>query len=631
VSQPKATAETLAHSHIRMYTAKFLLKENLVRSGSRTKFSSSILFILSAILVFAAISCGSSSNNTGSPIANPGGPYLGNANQALSFNGSASSAPSGRTISSYAWLFGDGASGTGATTSHTYTVAGNYTATLTVTDSSGATNSSTVAVQIITAPVAKPGGPYTGKVGVAVSFNGSASTAPPGQSLGFRWGFGDGATTSGTATPTHTYTSVCTCTVTLTVTDDTAGTSVATTTATITAGPGPSGQTASPSTFFAIGPAADAATQFAYTLRSGPGSPSVLSIESFDTTTGNLRETGITAPALDSNFVPSGMITDPSRKFLYLYGGNSVLAFSISSDTGALTPSGTTATNGSTDIDNNQILIFNPSAKFAFFIRQEPNGGDATVPGSITRFSVDPYTGTLGAVETIPAQVQNPQAAAIDPSGKFLYVSGHPADPPNDAVAPAAQIAIFGIAPNTGALAPSSDSPLPVESGIVPTSLAVDSTGHFVYAAGANPIMGTAALSVFTINRSTGALAESLWSLPLGTAVSRATSIALSPSANFGYVFTIPRRDGIFVDQSVPLFKWDAQTGEPEFANAVISTSAIADPSAPSAGNLLLLSPGQLNAADSTTNSNTVFLFCTSWPGKPVYVYPMNANSGLFN
>ncbi len=54
------------------------------------------------------------------------------------FDGSASTAP-GSTISSYAWDFGDGTTGTGVKPSHTYSAAGNYQVKLTVTNAAGAT------------------------------------------------------------------------------------------------------------------------------------------------------------------------------------------------------------------------------------------------------------------------------------------------------------------------------------------------------------------------------------------------------------------------------------------------------------------------------------------------------------
>ncbi|WP_284550857.1 PKD domain-containing protein, partial [Aestuariimicrobium sp. T2.26MG-19.2B] len=49
------------------------------------------------------------------------------------------------------WDFGDTTTGTGITTSHTYTTAGTYQVKLTVTDNAGASNSITKAVTV-TAP-----------------------------------------------------------------------------------------------------------------------------------------------------------------------------------------------------------------------------------------------------------------------------------------------------------------------------------------------------------------------------------------------------------------------------------------------------------------------------------------------
>lgn len=55
----------------------------------------------------------------------------------VAFDGSGSRTNWDRTIVSYAWDFGDGATGTGQTVTHTYTRAGIFNATLRVTDSTG--------------------------------------------------------------------------------------------------------------------------------------------------------------------------------------------------------------------------------------------------------------------------------------------------------------------------------------------------------------------------------------------------------------------------------------------------------------------------------------------------------------
>lgn len=68
-------------------------------------------------------------------------------------DGSASSDADG-LVTGHAWQFGDGATASGPTASHTYAAAGTYAITLTVTDDDGATGSTTAEVT-----VADPGGP----------------------------------------------------------------------------------------------------------------------------------------------------------------------------------------------------------------------------------------------------------------------------------------------------------------------------------------------------------------------------------------------------------------------------------------------------------------------------------------
>lgn len=133
------------------------------------------------------------------------------------FDGSGSTAPNAQIVS-YAWDFGDGSAGSGATPQHIYPTSGTYSVTLTVTTDRGGTDGVTqnvVATQANRAPTAAFSHSCEQ---LACSFDARTSSDPDGDSLTYAWDFGDGATGTG-PTPQHGYAAAGTYPVTLTVSD----------------------------------------------------------------------------------------------------------------------------------------------------------------------------------------------------------------------------------------------------------------------------------------------------------------------------------------------------------------------------------------------------------------------------
>jgi len=125
----------------------------------------------------------------------------------VDFDASASS--SGTPIISYAWDFGDGATGSGINPSHTYTSAGFYPVRLTVSDAEGLSTSALKTVTVtqpvgtLTANIAAS--TTTGQVPQSIAFDASASVSGASPIVAYGWDFGDGQSGSG-ALVTHQYT-----------------------------------------------------------------------------------------------------------------------------------------------------------------------------------------------------------------------------------------------------------------------------------------------------------------------------------------------------------------------------------------------------------------------------------------
>ena len=125
-------------------------------------------------------------------------------------------------VTGWSWTFGDGVTGSGAQTSHTFAQGGTYTITLTVRDAAGLTGSISQAVT-----VSAPGGNQPPTVAFATTcplrphqcgFDAGGSS-DDGTITRWRWEFGDGDTGS-LPVQKHTYDAPGTYQVTLTLTDD---------------------------------------------------------------------------------------------------------------------------------------------------------------------------------------------------------------------------------------------------------------------------------------------------------------------------------------------------------------------------------------------------------------------------
>ncbi|ALO67794.1 hypothetical protein AS189_16540 [Arthrobacter alpinus] len=158
------------------------------------------------------------------------------ANLNLTFDAGASHDPDGQIVN-YAWDFGDGQTGTGASPSHSYSTAGTFQVKLTVTDNRGGVSSVTQPVTSTLPPNQLPTATFTSSThNLEVSVDGTTSSDSDGTVVSYAWDFGDGHTATGITTD-YTYLAAGNYTIKLTVTDDRGGTG--TTTKQVTVAPAP--------------------------------------------------------------------------------------------------------------------------------------------------------------------------------------------------------------------------------------------------------------------------------------------------------------------------------------------------------------------------------------------------------
>ncbi len=149
-------------------------------------------------------------------------------NQDVFFNASQSTPAPGRTITSYDWSFGDGATASGVVQAHKYTAPGSYQVQLTTTDDAGSVGRSTpstlqVGPVVTGAPTATlTASPSSPRANTPVAFNASGSRPGSGANIRtyvFSWGDGSPEESHTNPLQTHVYTAAGTFVATVTVTD----------------------------------------------------------------------------------------------------------------------------------------------------------------------------------------------------------------------------------------------------------------------------------------------------------------------------------------------------------------------------------------------------------------------------
>ena len=129
------------------------------------------------------------------------------------------------SVVDWAWVFGDGQTGSGASVQHTFAAAGDYQVQLTVTDDDAASDAAGQLVTVAEANVAPVASFTVLCVELVCDFE-STSTDSDGSVVDWAWVFGDGQTGSG-ASVQHTFAAAGDYQVQLTVTDDDAASDVA--------------------------------------------------------------------------------------------------------------------------------------------------------------------------------------------------------------------------------------------------------------------------------------------------------------------------------------------------------------------------------------------------------------------
>lgn len=226
-------------------------------------------------------------------------------------------------------------------------------------------------------------------------------------------------------------------------------------------------------------------TNFLYAADSGNNAVQAFSV---NTSTGMLTPVPGSPFTVASGQGAQGMSVDPAGKFLYVtqHNTNQVAAYTINSSGQLTIVPGSPFTTGSFPVQS----IVDPSGKYLYV----SNNQDAL--GSISAYTIS----SSGALTPVPGSPFStlvnggPSGLAIHPNGNFLYIAM------SGTTGGGTKVVAESINTSTGALAPIAGSPFAV--GNQPSAVAIDPAGKFLFVTN----MTDNTVSAFTINSGSGAL-----------------------------------------------------------------------------------------------------------------------------
>lgn len=205
--------------------------------------------------------------------------------------------------------------------------------------------------------------------------------------------------------------------------------------------------------------------------------PATVSAYSINISTGAL--TPIAGSPYSTGIQSTGLAMDASGRYLYVAVSGGISGFSVSSSSGALTP-----TSNLSVIDFGGIAG-SPVGEFIYHTKPSSNQLGAamlnTDSGQLSALAESPYA--AGAF---------PISIAVNPSGDYVFVAN----------ASSNNMSVYLADRSTGLLSAVPGSPFP--TGVFPISMAVDPSGKFAYVVNS----GSATISAYSINSNNGALSS---------------------------------------------------------------------------------------------------------------------------